>query len=508
MRRVLAPGPLPFYLPAGQRTPAAAPGPVAGLALTPLDAAIGVTWAASSDAVDYLMRWRPVGAGSWTTLAVPGPPQTITGLANGTPYEVGVAGRAGGVSGPQSTASTTPLAGGPGTGWPPPTPLGWPAKGYPFGMFTRSVGSGQGSIADLGGYVVEMYLGPDFAGNPDPAPATLAGGMFASKADHKAGRIRPSVLAYLDDLDKWFSTRPGKCALMRLRVGTFAPQWMIDDAGGILAGWTQDGTHPQGKWWTQAWLDYYILALEAMVAAGWDDLPWLKAITISMASTGVYAEPMLRGYTQGSPNMALFYNSFTGTTAQKIDAANAANEQAHRNACSAHAATLKKTASAMSYNSMQYINSNGNGSGSAPKALDIAAFQLDQLGHFAIVENNSLMANPATHPKSARPGDYTAIYDQFRRWHLDPIRKAEVHYQTLNAAKTLARWNDPDPERRITAQWMVDYAVYLGAGSLELPNRPRTDLPTGFGPDTAQIVKNNLDLHRNVYEPGGALWVP
>ena len=89
-----------------------APRTPGNLVLSPGNARISASWDASSGATSYAVRYRTDGSGSWTTISsITGTSRTITGLTNGTAYEVQVrATNAHGSSSWSASQRATPLA--------------------------------------------------------------------------------------------------------------------------------------------------------------------------------------------------------------------------------------------------------------------------------------------------------------------------------------------------------------------------------------------------------------
>lgn len=88
------------------------PAQVGTVSVTAGDGTLGISWAAAANASSYLVEYRPTGStGAWSSTTVTGASASLTGLTNGTSYDVRITARNMGFSAtPSATVMGSPAA--------------------------------------------------------------------------------------------------------------------------------------------------------------------------------------------------------------------------------------------------------------------------------------------------------------------------------------------------------------------------------------------------------------
>ncbi len=298
---------------------------------------------------------------------------------------------------------------------PTPTPVIPTSLKRPLGgLLDRTGPPPPAYVSAMGGFVVNVHwsdIQPEpGASIPDGNPIDLA-------------------IATLHQLDP-----TGRMGIkVRLFAGIYAPDWAKSLGGPPISivDPTTGSAGTVGRFWNDDFGAAYA-DLQAKLAAKYDTAPEIREVTISRCTTA-YAEPFIRDASSPSTVAGLLAAGFTV----------AADQRCHRDEILAHKVWIH-TRSDLSFNPYQIID--GTGRNDETFTEDMMAFCRSTLDARCVLANNSLRAPQLV------PALYSELY--VRMHSLGP----PIAFQTAVLAKvgSLAA--------------TLEYAISLGAGSVELPN--------------------------------------
>ena len=310
---------------------------------------------------------------------------------------------------PSPAATPTPSASPSPT--PTPTPTAPALKPPLAGLLTRDGPPPAAYLQVMGGYVVNVHWADLQAVSEGP----LAPGNPIDQAIAQVRQLDPS----------------GRLGLrVRLFAGIWAPAWAksIGGAPVPVRDPTTGATGTIGRFWTTAFGAAY-LDLETKLAALYDEVPEVREITVSRCTT-VYAEPFIRDTGDAATVAALQAAGFT----------TAADHACLEDELSAHRVWVH-TRSDLSFNPYQIVGGGAHDRNDESFTEQVMGDCRDMLGARCVLENNSLRTPPL----------YTSMYAAMQ------AKGPPLTFQTA----TLDKVGDLGQT--------LDYAVALGAGSVELP---------------------------------------
>jgi hypothetical protein len=240
---------------------------------------------------------------------------------------------------------------------------------------------------------------------------------------------------------------------LRLYAGIDAPEWAKNLGGSPvpvtdpLSG--QGGT--VGRFWSSTFEQAYS-DLQAKLAAKYDNVPEVREVTISSCMT-VYAEPFMRDATNVATVQALLSAGYSV----------AADHQCQQDEINAHA-VWRKTHSDLSFNPYQVINPDGSHSGDEGFTESMMSYCRNVLGSACVLENNSL--------RSTESGVMLQMYERMKSF------GPPICIQTAVS------------KRVGDLQSALDFAVSIGANSVELPAGYQADGPQAFAAVASRLAVN------------------
>jgi hypothetical protein len=239
---------------------------------------------------------------------------------------------------------------------------------------------------------------------------------------------------------------------LRIYAGVSAPNWVKSLGGPPIPVTNPQGgqTGTIGRFWTDAFGQAYD-QLETLLAAKYDQVPEVREVTISRCTT-FYDEPFIRDVSDPATVSALIAAGYTleadeNCQRQEIDAAT----------------VWQHTHSDLALNPYQAINPDGSTSTDEAFTDEMMSYCRQVLGTACVLENNSLRV-------PAQPA-YQAMYAEMQSL------GQPIAFQTA-------------AEQRIgNLQAALEYAVSLGANSVELPGSYQTlATPASFAATNDQLA--------------------
>jgi len=239
---------------------------------------------------------------------------------------------------------------------------------------------------------------------------------------------------------------------LRLYAGIWAPAWVKSLGGAPIPVTNPQGgqTGTVGRFWTDAYGQAYD-QLETLLAARYDQVPEVREVTISRCTT-FYDEPFIRDVADPATVSALIAAGYTLE----------ADENCQREEIDA-ATVWQHTHSDLTLNPYQAINPDGSTMTDEPFTDLMMSYCRQVLGSACVLENNSLRV-------PAQP-EYQTMYEQME------LLGQPIAFQTA-------------AEQRIgNLQATLEYAVTLGANSVELPGSYQTlATPADFAATNDQLA--------------------
>jgi hypothetical protein len=301
----------------------------------------------------------------------------------------------------------------------------------------------------------------DRDGPPPPAFVSLVGGYvvnvhWSDLQLQAGGPITPNnaidgAIAQVRSINAADHTSLG--LKLRIFAGIWAPAWAKNLGGSPIpvTDPVSGGGGTIGRFWTSAFGNAYS-AFEAELAAKYDDVPEIREVTISRCTT-VFAEPFIRDSADPATVSALLAAGYSLS----------ADETCQEQEVTAHL-VWRHTHSDLSFNPYQVINADGSTAADEPFTQSMMAFCRQTLGSACVLENNSL--------KSAAGRTFTIMYSAMQ------ALGAPISFQTAVTARV----------GNLNAA--IEYAISLGANSVELPGGFQSEGPSAFTNIASQLRAN------------------
>lgn len=242
---------------------------------------------------------------------------------------------------------------------------------------------------------------------------------------------------------------------VRIFTGITSPAWAKALGGGPMPWGNADGSviYDVPVWFSSEFLDAYEAFVEALAAelAGRSD----KVVEVTLAgATTIFSEPCIRQIGWDDNYTTALAHGYTEVG--DLDAIKQCVDIHHE-----HMSPIGIVTS-VAYNSMQYFNTTlGVGRVKLASTFELMEYQRDIMGKYAVWENNSLGAmydeEDVVQP---RVGDYPDLYAFMAE---GAAQGTAIQFQSMNRRVM----NEKYPG--VTCDATADYAVQLGAISVEMP---------------------------------------